>query len=69
MHGGRDLPEFVAARAEIERHVKRVQLTPSPLTTIPQYKRVQASLLDNSSAANSGLPHCDGSREGAASGI
>ena len=33
-NGGRKLPEFVAARTEIERHVKSVQIMPLPLTSI-----------------------------------
>ena len=35
---GRDLPEFVAAREVIERHVKSVQFKPLPLTSIMHYR-------------------------------
>ncbi|CAL1159527.1 unnamed protein product [Cladocopium goreaui] len=37
-NGGRKLPEFVAARGEIERHVKSVQFKPLPLTSIMHYR-------------------------------
>eukprot|EP00435_Cladocopium_sp_Y103_P025857 s1447_g6.t1 len=37
-HGGRTVPEFVAARKEIEDHVKSVQIVPVPLTSIMQYR-------------------------------
>ena len=37
-NGGRKLPEVVAARMEIERHVKSVQIMPSPLTSIMHYR-------------------------------